>query len=122
MNTTAARLTMIEAALAKLTASRGPRISELLRQARRRVLDGAAPEPILYDVAELEGAARGRGVAAELARARLRLLRDPAQEGLQTAKDERGGVEGTRTAGDSPDRVYGPPGRPYACVRDGRPH
>jgi hypothetical protein len=63
---------------------RGPLPSDLMRQARARSQAGEATPPAFHDVAELEHAARLPGLRGELAKARLRLARGPALEGLQT--------------------------------------
>ena len=77
----AAKVTLLEAAVAQLLAAREPRISDMLREARARVLAGEVAPPAFHDVAELEAAARGRGLAAELAKARLRMIRAEAAPG-----------------------------------------
>ena len=70
----AARLTVVEAVIAKLAARRGDRVSDLMRAARARLLAGEPPPPpALHDVAELEREARGSGLRAAMAKAQLRV-------------------------------------------------
>ena len=76
MNTVTARLTLAEAAITRLAVQKGPRVGDLLRQTRARAIAGELPPPILHDLGELEAAAVRGGVVGQMARARLRLLRE----------------------------------------------
>ena len=84
MTTTTVRLTLIEHAVAKLVASRGVRVSALLRQARARVQAGETVPPVLHDIAALERQAAQGGLFGAMARSRLRLLEGPVPDALHT--------------------------------------
>ena len=98
--TVAARLTLVEAAVARLVSSRGPKVSDLMRQARARTMAGAPPPVQVYDAAELEAEARLPELRGEMARSSLRMLRGPVAEGPpaamaepQDAESKRGGCK-----------------------------
>jgi hypothetical protein len=109
MTSLAAKVTTLEAVVARLVASRGPKVSDGLKRARARSMAGEVA-PVLHDVAELERQATLQGVVGRLARARLRLLaqRDPALEGLLPAKDACGEVGSTGTPASVATRSTGP--------------
>ena len=79
MSTAAARVAACEAAITRLTESRGPRVSTLLREARARATAGVAM-PIFHDVATVAAEARLPGLRGQMARARLRVLEGVPQE------------------------------------------
>jgi hypothetical protein len=111
MTTPAVRLTQLEAAVDRLVASRGPRVSDLLKQGRVRLQQGEVA-PALYDIAVLEQDAKLPGLRGAMARARLRMLRGFDREALQTGTVERkdvdlGGV-GCSSAPDEPRRSTAP--------------
>ena len=99
MTSTTARLTVLEAVVNRLADRRAAKISDMLRQVRQRVQAGETPtHPGLHDLSELEREATRGGIAGRMARARLRLLQDPAPDALPVPgverQDARGGGEG----------------------------
>jgi hypothetical protein len=89
VSTTATRLSTLEAAIDRLAAAKRPRVSALLREARQRTIARMPALVAVLDVAEFERQAVGRGLSADLARARLRVLRHPMPDALTPSPGAR---------------------------------
>jgi hypothetical protein len=94
--TVATRLTLVEAAIAKLSAARGPKVSDILREARAKAIAGEVT-PVLYDIAALEAEAKLPGLRGEMARAAIRVARGIASDGLLPVRALR--QDASRTVG-----------------------